>query len=75
MKTSAASLIAVSLLLGAPLARAEEDFPVKRVLTLQAAMNAATAAQDGKVIGAIGVSGNTPKEDEDIAKVGTAVFR
>ena len=24
----------------------------------------------GKVIGAIGVSGNTPKEDEDIAKVG-----
>ena len=26
----------------------------------------------GKVIGAIGVSGNTPQEDEDIAKVGTA---
>jgi glc operon protein GlcG len=25
---------------------------------------------DGKVIGAIGVSGNTPQEDEDIAKVG-----
>ena len=24
----------------------------------------------GKVIGAIGVSGNTPQEDEDIAKVG-----
>jgi len=27
---------------------------------------------DGKVIGAIGVSGNTPQEDEDIAKAGTA---
>jgi len=26
---------------------------------------------DGKVVGAIGVSGNTPQEDEDIAKVGT----
>ena len=29
-------------------------------------------AVDGKVIGAIGVSGNTPQEDEDIAKVGAA---
>jgi glc operon protein GlcG len=28
----------------------------------------------GQVIGAIGVSGNTPQEDEDIAKVGAAVF-
>jgi glc operon protein GlcG len=27
---------------------------------------------NGKVIGAIGVSGNTPQEDEDIAKAGTA---
>jgi len=27
---------------------------------------------DGKVIGAIGVSGNTPQEDEDIAKTGAA---
>lgn len=27
---------------------------------------------DGKVVGAIGVSGNTPKEDEDIAKAGAA---
>ena len=27
---------------------------------------------EGKVIGAIGVSGNTPQEDEDIAKVGVA---
>jgi glc operon protein GlcG len=27
---------------------------------------------DGHVIGAIGVSGNTPQEDEDIAKVGAA---
>jgi len=27
---------------------------------------------ESKVIGAIGVSGNTPKEDEDIAKVGAA---
>jgi glc operon protein GlcG len=28
---------------------------------------------NGKVIGAIGVSGNTPQEDEDIAKAGVAV--
>jgi glc operon protein GlcG len=28
---------------------------------------------EGKVVGAIGVSGNTPQEDEDIAKVGAAV--
>ncbi len=28
---------------------------------------------DGKVIGAIGVSGNTPQEDEDIAMAGAAV--
>jgi uncharacterized protein GlcG (DUF336 family) len=27
---------------------------------------------DGRVIGAIGVSGNTPQEDEDIAKAGAA---
>ena len=27
---------------------------------------------EGKVIGAIGVSGNTPQEDQDIAKVGAA---
>lgn len=29
---------------------------------------------DGKVIGAIGVSGNTPQEDEDIAIVGAAAM-
>jgi uncharacterized protein GlcG (DUF336 family)/mannose-6-phosphate isomerase-like protein (cupin superfamily) len=29
---------------------------------------------DGKVVGAIGVSGNTPQEDEDIALAGTKVF-
>lgn len=29
---------------------------------------------DGKVIGAIGVSGNTPQEDEDIAKAGVLAF-
>src|SRR5438094_6610762 len=29
---------------------------------------------NGKVVGAIGVSGNTPQEDEDIAKVGGAAF-
>jgi glc operon protein GlcG len=29
---------------------------------------------DGKVIGAIGVSGNTPQEDEDIALAGAAAF-
>jgi glc operon protein GlcG len=27
---------------------------------------------EGKVIGAIGVSGNTPQEDEEVAKAGTA---
>ena len=30
---------------------------------------------DGKVIGAIGVSGNTPQQDEDIAAVGAAALR
>jgi len=29
---------------------------------------------DGKVVGAIGVSGNTPQEDEDIAKAGAVAF-
>lgn len=29
---------------------------------------------DGKALGAIGVSGNTPQEDEDIAKVGAAAI-
>jgi glc operon protein GlcG len=29
---------------------------------------------DGKVIGAIDVSGNTPQEDEDIARAGAAAF-
>ena len=29
---------------------------------------------DGKVLGAVGVSGNTPQEDEDIAKVGAAAI-
>jgi glc operon protein GlcG len=29
---------------------------------------------DGKVVGAIGVSGNTPQEDEDIALAGTKAF-
>jgi glc operon protein GlcG len=29
---------------------------------------------DGKVVGAIGVSGNTPQEDEDIARAGAAAF-
>jgi glc operon protein GlcG len=29
---------------------------------------------EGKVIGAIGVSGNTPQEDEDVAKAGAASF-
>lgn len=29
---------------------------------------------EGKVVGAIGVSGNTPQEDEDIAKAGAAAF-
>jgi glc operon protein GlcG len=30
---------------------------------------------DGRVIGAIGVSGNTPQEDEDIARAGAAALR
>jgi glc operon protein GlcG len=30
---------------------------------------------DGQVIGAIGVSGNTPQEDEDIAKAGAAALQ
>jgi glc operon protein GlcG len=30
---------------------------------------------NGKVIGAIGVSGETPQEDEDIAKAGAAIFK
>ena len=30
---------------------------------------------EGKVIGAIGVSGDTPQEDEDIARVGAAAFK
>src|SRR5437016_14578327 len=30
---------------------------------------------EGKVIGAIGVSGNTPQEDEDIARAGVAAFK
>ncbi len=29
---------------------------------------------DGKVVGAVGVSGNTPQEDEEIAKAGAAAF-
>src|SRR5262249_5654825 len=30
---------------------------------------------EGKVIGAVGVSGNTPQEDEDIARAGAAAFK
>ncbi len=29
----------------------------------------------GKVVGAVGVSGNTPQEDEDIARAGVAAFQ
>ena len=29
---------------------------------------------EGRVVGAVGVSGNTPQEDEDIARVGAAAF-
>jgi glc operon protein GlcG len=29
---------------------------------------------DGRVVGAIGVSGNTPQEDEDIAKAGAVAL-
>lgn len=55
----------------------EEQIKTGRVAAL--ALPGATPLQggipvmlDGKVIGAIGVSGNTPQEDEDIAKVGAA---
>jgi glc operon protein GlcG len=158
MKAALTSVIAVGLLLAPPAAKADGDFSGKKVLTLQAAMKAAAAAQaeatkrgatvviaivddgghlillhrlddtqvasvevgigkartaaifrrpskefedqirsgriaalalpgatplqgglpitvDGKVVGAIGVSGNTPQEDEDIARAGAAVFR
>ena len=158
MATGLTSVVALGLLLGAETARAADDLPVKKMLTLQAATKAAAAAEaeatkrgatvviavvddgghlillhrlddtqvasvevgigkartaaifrrpskefedqirsgrvaalalpgatplqgglpitvDGKVIGAIGVSGNTPQEDEDIARAGAAVFR
>lgn len=45
------------------------DLPTKKVLTLNVARK---IIFEGKVIGAIGVSGNTPQEDEEIAKVGAA---
>ena len=58
----------------------EDQIRSGRVATL--ALPGATPLQggvpitvDGKVIGAIGVSGNTPQEDEDIAKAGAALFK
>jgi glc operon protein GlcG len=58
-----------------PSAVFEEQIKSGRVAAL--ALTGATPLQggipityQGKVIGAIGVSGNTPQEDEDIAKVG-----
>lgn len=62
-----------------PSAVFEEQIRTGRVAAL--ALPGATPLQgglplifDGKVIGAIGVSGNTPQEDEDIAKAGVASF-
>jgi glc operon protein GlcG len=62
-----------------PSAVFEEQVRTGRVAAL--ALPGATPLQgglplvyQGKVIGAIGVSGNTPQEDEDIAKAGVAVF-
>lgn len=56
----------------------EDQIREGRVATL--ALPGATPLQGGvpivvggKVVGAIGVSGNTPQEDEDIAKAGAAV--
>src|SRR5881628_2311074 len=60
-----------------PSAVFEEQIRTGRVASL--ALPGATPLQgglplvyEGKVIGAIGVSGNTPQEDEDIAKAGAA---
>ena len=58
----------------------EEQIKNGRVAAL--ALTGATPLQggipliyEGKVIGAIGVSGETPKEDEDIAKAGAAALK
>lgn len=57
----------------------EDQIREERVAAL--ALSGATPLQggvpliyQGQVIGAIGVSGNTPQEDEDIAKAGAAVI-
>ena len=62
-----------------PRAVFEEQIRTGRIASL--ALPGATPLQgslplfyEGKVIGAIGVSGNTPQEDEDIAKAGVASF-
>jgi glc operon protein GlcG len=62
-----------------PSAVFEEQVRTGRVAAL--ALPGATPLQgglplivQGKVIGAIGMSGNTPQEDEDIAKAGVAAF-
>jgi uncharacterized protein GlcG (DUF336 family) len=47
---------------------AKPELPVKKALMLRGV----PLVHEGKVIGAIGVSGNTPQEDEDIAKAGAA---
>jgi hypothetical protein len=56
------TLLTVAVLFLLPFT-AKAELPVKKVLTLEIMF-------ENKVIGAIGVSGNTPQEDEDIAKVG-----
>jgi uncharacterized protein GlcG (DUF336 family) len=67
IKISIVALIVVSTALLASAQTIEkktltiDSVATKRILTLDI---------DGKVIGAIGVSGNSPQEDEDIAKAG-----
>jgi len=59
--TVATSFMVLALLAAA--ARAGDEFPTRKVLTLQAALKAATAAQA------------EAGEDEDIVKAGAAVVR
>ena len=125
MKIAPAGLLVVGLFVSASTIQADDDFPVKKTLSLETALKAVAAAEaeatrrgatvviavvdDGghlvvlhrlddtqvasvevgigkartaaifrrpsKVIGAIGVSGNTPEEDEDIAKAGAAALK
>ena len=73
-----------SLSIGALIACADaaEPLPTRPVLTLAAARRVAAAAlrggvpliYQGRVVGAIGVSGDSPQIDEDIANAGAAAL-